>query len=109
MRSEEHTSELQSRQYLVCRLQLEKKNIRKAARDFTGWTYKERKPAFNPALHDASDQTVLRSFPTRRSSDLPLLVKRLVLGARIPLFSAIQGHVVPISELVQSLFFPCAS
>ena len=26
-RSEEHTSELQSRQYLVCRLLLEKKNI----------------------------------------------------------------------------------
>src|SRR5438445_1112759 len=28
MRSEEHTSELQSRQYLVCRLLLEKKNKR---------------------------------------------------------------------------------
>src|SRR3712207_8854630 len=28
-RSEEHTSELQSRQYLVCRLLLEKKNTRK--------------------------------------------------------------------------------
>src|SRR3712207_7885240 len=28
MRSEEHTSELQSRQYLVCRLLLEKKNCR---------------------------------------------------------------------------------
>src|SRR3712207_6848375 len=27
MRSEEHTSELQSRQYIVCRLLLEKKNI----------------------------------------------------------------------------------
>src|SRR3712207_8625927 len=27
LRSEEHTSELQSRQYLVCRLLLEKKNI----------------------------------------------------------------------------------
>src|SRR5947209_15647212 len=27
-RSEEHTSELQSRQYLVCRLMLEKKNIK---------------------------------------------------------------------------------
>src|SRR3712207_7434081 len=27
MRSEEHTSELQSRQYLVCRLLLEKKNL----------------------------------------------------------------------------------
>src|SRR3712207_7555096 len=29
IRSEEHTSELQSRQYLVCRLLLEKKKIRK--------------------------------------------------------------------------------
>src|SRR3712207_8392628 len=29
-RSEEHTSELQSRQYLVCRLLLENKNIRQA-------------------------------------------------------------------------------
>src|SRR3712207_7408005 len=28
LRSEEHTSELQSRQYLVCRLLLEKKNIK---------------------------------------------------------------------------------
>src|SRR3712207_6995873 len=30
LRSEEHTSELQSRQYLVCRLLLEKKNIAKS-------------------------------------------------------------------------------
>src|SRR5258707_9631032 len=30
-RSEEHTSELQSRQYLVCRLLLEKKNLTSAA------------------------------------------------------------------------------
>src|SRR5438445_4834739 len=30
-RSEEHTSELQSRQYLVCRLLLEKKNAPRAA------------------------------------------------------------------------------
>src|SRR3712207_7909235 len=30
-RSEEHTSELQSRQYLVCRLLLEKKNTRPSA------------------------------------------------------------------------------
>src|SRR3712207_7196528 len=29
IRSEEHTSELQSRQYLVCRLLLEKKNLTK--------------------------------------------------------------------------------
>src|SRR3712207_8702624 len=33
-RSEEHTSELQSRQYLVCRLLLEKKN-----KDYTNYTY----------------------------------------------------------------------
>src|SRR5438445_9212433 len=32
MRSEEHTSELQSRQYLVCRLLLEKKKPRRANR-----------------------------------------------------------------------------
>src|SRR3712207_8211572 len=32
-RSEEHTSELQSRQYLVCRLLLEKKNLREHAAD----------------------------------------------------------------------------
>src|SRR5258707_10394810 len=31
-RSEEHTSELQSRQYLVCRLLLEKKNIKMETR-----------------------------------------------------------------------------
>src|SRR6202008_5206639 len=35
-RSEEHTSELQSRQYLVCRLLLEKKNYQPAARDVGG-------------------------------------------------------------------------
>src|SRR3712207_2531527 len=43
LRSEEHTSELQSRQYLVCRLLLE--------------CY--------------GDHRDLHSFPTRRSSDLP--------------------------------------
>src|SRR3712207_7475915 len=31
-RSEEHTSELQSRQYLVCRLLLEKKNTKRTSR-----------------------------------------------------------------------------
>src|SRR3712207_8488731 len=34
-RSEEHTSELQSRQYLVCRLLLEKKNTRNRSEDHT--------------------------------------------------------------------------
>src|SRR3712207_7723062 len=34
-RSEEHTSELQSRQYLVCRLLLEKKKQRKALKPTT--------------------------------------------------------------------------
>src|SRR3712207_6928320 len=35
VRSEEHTSELQSRQYLVCRLLLEKKTIRIFQRQYT--------------------------------------------------------------------------
>src|SRR5258707_3832763 len=34
-RSEEHTSELQSRQYLVCRLLLEKKNKKEETRHLT--------------------------------------------------------------------------
>src|SRR3712207_8675662 len=42
-RSEEHTSELQSRQYLVCRLLLEKKN-QSRGRTATG-------PTVAPALH----------------------------------------------------------
>src|SRR3712207_8555655 len=33
LRSEEHTSELQSRQYLVCRLLLEKKQIQNTSED----------------------------------------------------------------------------
>src|SRR3712207_7582945 len=36
-RSEEHTSELQSRQYLVCRLLLEKKKINKAVNTRQRW------------------------------------------------------------------------
>src|SRR5258707_9420671 len=36
-RSEEHTSELQSRQYLVCRLLLEKKNSRLMPASRTRW------------------------------------------------------------------------
>src|SRR3712207_7977716 len=35
IRSEEHTSELQSRQYLVCRLLLEKKQVRPISRSPT--------------------------------------------------------------------------
>src|SRR3712207_8926489 len=39
LRSEEHTSELQSRQYLVCRLLLEKKKKRKMNVRFTGYIF----------------------------------------------------------------------
>src|SRR5258707_6245552 len=37
-RSEEHTSELQSRQYLVCRLLLEKKHSHDRRHRTNGWT-----------------------------------------------------------------------
>src|SRR3712207_8675072 len=42
-RSEEHTSELQSRQYLVCRLLLEKKNTnnKKETVDIANHTYRQ--------------------------------------------------------------------
>src|SRR3712207_8185467 len=37
LRSEEHTSELQSRQYLVCRLLLEKKTLRQLTSNALPW------------------------------------------------------------------------
>src|SRR5690554_3048817 len=67
-RSEEHTSELQSRPHLVCRLLLEKKNAHTAPHP--------RHPAPPPYPHSSlSIQSTatppdLHSFPTRRSSDL---------------------------------------
>src|SRR3712207_7892019 len=45
-RSEEHTSELQSRQYLVCRLLLEKKNETSALDN----NYKEHERTLHPIL-----------------------------------------------------------
>src|SRR5690606_23882892 len=61
-RSEEHTSELQSRENLVCRLLLEKKNTTRPLRAAC-------------LLHcpRSAPHRALLSFPTRRSSDLPPL------------------------------------
>src|SRR3712207_8639614 len=42
-RSEEHTSELQSRQYLVCRLLLEKKKLPQQRRDSYGVGHQHRR------------------------------------------------------------------
>src|ERR1035437_8554836 len=63
MRSEEHTSELQSRQYLVCRLLLEKK---KKNNSYTTYGHGQR----DQALRGASAHTVTRTIsraPPRRS------------------------------------------
>src|SRR5438445_2963698 len=46
-RSEEHTSELQSRQYLVCRLLLEKKKLRRLRQSVEAAV---RKPACNQTI-----------------------------------------------------------
>src|SRR5436305_1926081 len=71
-RSEEHTSELQSRPHLVCRLLLEKKNTGNQTTIYAKGTTT---PATRPPLHILylhGDLTTrdLHSFPTRRSSDL---------------------------------------
>src|SRR5438445_9624391 len=55
-RSEEHTSELQSRQYLVCRLLLEKKN--KWDRDARARWFATSRP--RPAITNADEQTKSR-------------------------------------------------
>src|SRR5258707_6359647 len=51
-RSEEHTSELQSRQYLVCRLLLEKKKLKKL---FVDSTAPREQPTTEPADQEVSD------------------------------------------------------
>src|SRR5687768_12966553 len=66
MRSEEHTSELQSRLQIVCRLLLEKKTIGIIA-EIIVRTYIESENFFFYTFRKHRD---LHSFPTRRSSDL---------------------------------------
>src|SRR5690625_2428882 len=67
IRSEEHTSELQSRGHLVCRLLLEKKN--KSVCDTVSFLCLYLYPFFFSRYCFHYD---LHSFPTRRSSDLPV-------------------------------------
>src|SRR5690625_5750302 len=52
-RSEEHTSELQSRGHLVCRLLLEKKKKRQTAAACTTWRHDTTRPGLlpDPPLH----------------------------------------------------------
>src|SRR5258707_8976891 len=47
LRSEEHTSELQSRQYLVCRLLLEKKKHQRSRMPLTGGLASQTLPAIS--------------------------------------------------------------
>src|SRR5690554_7630389 len=71
-RSEEHTSELQSRPHLVCRLLLEKKNPRPPPR------------ALRPAPVALVTQYV-HPAPPRRSAPAPSPARRSPLTARPPL------------------------
>src|SRR5947208_3134320 len=81
MRSEEHTSELQSPDHLVCRLLLEKKNVgptqRGAQRKRPDLPRRVRLGTRlavqhrNVFLCERVTHPDLHSFPTRRSSDLP--------------------------------------
>src|SRR5439155_1585415 len=61
-RSEEHTSELQSRGHLVCRLLLEKKKKYRQAHSYLS--------NYHHFLERHPRHQYLHSFPTRRSSDL---------------------------------------
>src|SRR5690554_4234186 len=75
-RSEEHTSELQSRPHLVCRLLLEKKNL---SNHKPQWSLIAHSIDVGIAekgqllsIYSLDDHRDLHSFPTRRSSDLVL-------------------------------------
>src|SRR5439155_214732 len=96
MRSEEHTSELQSRGHIVCRLLLEKKKSeRRSAKPCSAWLgriWSALYPADSMVVaadnHVSLQPTILssfffysyahnrdlHSFPTRRSSDLVIYI-----------------------------------
>src|SRR5258707_6146381 len=59
-RSEEHTSELQSRQYLVCRLLLEKKQIATRHQCVTFGTGRVDEPDLIRAVHRTVELSVVR-------------------------------------------------
>src|SRR5258707_3679936 len=73
-RSEEHTSELQSRQYLVCRLLLEKKKNQTLTRRLFRLR-RRRCPLPNtrrsssPCTHRPQDARPLRAYSSRNRSD----------------------------------------
>src|SRR3712207_8217990 len=74
-RSEEHTSELQSRQYLVCRLLLEKKNYLSNL----SVSYFARLHSFSSFIHLQPTQAVHLSFPLISSPLLPTFLATLLL------------------------------
>src|SRR5258707_14565170 len=85
-RSEEHTSELQSRQYLVCRLLLEKKNrcvSRAAASDSGRKAAARARAASRPAPGHSTSRRV-RVRPTTRHRDRLLLPAVDRASAEIP-------------------------
>src|SRR2546427_1373878 len=79
-RSEEHTSELQSQSNLVCRLLLEKKNVRPAAPGFlTAVPYSE---THRRRSHIGADQPCAASLP---ATSVHLLFRRSTRGHCAPL------------------------
>src|SRR3712207_6869217 len=83
-RSEEHTSELQSRQYLVCRLLLEKKN-----KQITGYN-RFRSPRLTPTPYTTS--TLVRRLITTHTTPLATPT------ASAPLLSAAQTDPTPTNH-----------
>src|SRR3712207_7727677 len=85
VRSEEHTSELQSRQYLVCRLLLEKKNDQNQASD--------PRHARTPPVYPPAPRSPARP---RALGAPPLLPHLLPAPARDALLPAVSIGVLPL-------------
>src|SRR3712207_7542829 len=76
VRSEEHTSELQSRQYLVCRLLLEKKNTILPRTSLIGPTLvKTSSTLLTPAYHSV--------IPRSHNTGIPLLLSSLMPSSAV--------------------------
>src|ERR1035437_1893133 len=72
-RSEEHTSELQSRQYLVCRLLLDKKEMRARTGPAAGaprWTYQLFHDTASPTRHPLAPAQILQTLYAPASKSL---------------------------------------